>query len=273
MRVDSLQSAAPKEMAGGVPLVDFYAEFDGVFSEMVNSNVPLSRLMDPGFTYVTSALAKKYALDVDASAGPKRVTASDRGSFLQMGAFHYLSGGSATGTSPIGRGLQVLRTLLCDPIQGLSNDLRKANDAISNQLLADANPPKNLIEHWKRIETQSPNCMACHARINPMGFPLENYAFDGAWRDTYGNGSAIAYSGTFQGKAVTTPQNLIDGVVGSPEFYACAYRAGFSYLIGQPLDRPKLTSAVSASTVSSAGIRDVLLDIVSSDAFLNDGAG
>ena len=54
-------------------------------------------------------------------------------------------------------------------------------------------------------------CAACHTRIDPMGFPLENFDAVGRWRDTYGNGQEIDDSSTLDdGTYISGIDGLVD---------------------------------------------------------------
>ena len=55
-----------------------------------------------------------------------------------------------------------------------------------------------LVEHRK-----NPSCRGCHALIDPLGFPLENYDHMGRWRDNVDNHAELA-----NGKKITGPQEL-----------------------------------------------------------------
>jgi hypothetical protein len=57
------------------------------------------------------------------------------------------------------------------------------------------------------LHRANPACAGCHARIDPIGFPLENFDALGRWRDTDG------------GKPVDATGELADGAVihGLPE--------------------------------------------------------
>ena len=51
-------------------------------------------------------------------------------------------------------------------------------------------------------------CANCHARIDPLGFPLEHYDSTGRWRELYADGKPIDDSG------VLSDQTQIAGVPG-----------------------------------------------------------
>ncbi|MFP6899445.1 MAG: DUF1588 domain-containing protein, partial [Opitutales bacterium] len=41
----------------------------------------------------------------------------------------------------------------------------------------------------------NPDCAGCHAKIDPLGFALENFDLTGRWRDKYENGREVDPSG------------------------------------------------------------------------------
>jgi hypothetical protein len=46
------------------------------------------------------------------------------------------------------------------------------------------------------VHRKNPTCAACHARLDPLGFALENFDITGRWRDKYVNGRDVDSSGT-----------------------------------------------------------------------------
>lgn len=79
-------------------------------------------------------------------------------------------------TSPINRGVYVLENILGTPppppppdVEPLSPDLR-GKITLKEQLATHRNQEA---------------CASCHRKIDPMGFPLENFDPIGRWRDNY----------------------------------------------------------------------------------------
>jgi hypothetical protein len=57
--------------------------------------------------------------------------------------------------------------------------------------------PKNLTIREKfAMHRENPDCAGCHARIDPLGFALENFDITGRWRDKYENDRDVDASGT-----------------------------------------------------------------------------
>lgn len=87
----------------------------------------------------------------------------------------FLSGGRFE-TSPILRGVFVLRRLLCESLP--SPDFTVVNERLDIVGAFDhAQTPNHVIVSKS---TDSPQCVSCHAKINPVGFALE--AFDSVGR-------------------------------------------------------------------------------------------
>jgi hypothetical protein len=55
---------------------------------------------------------------------------------------------------------------------------------------------------------ESPACASCHSRIDPLGFPLENYDFIGRWRDQDAGKPIDNHGELPDGSIVTGPQSL-----------------------------------------------------------------
>jgi hypothetical protein len=67
---------------------------------------------------------------------------------------------------------------------------------------------QRLEEHRKK-----PNCAACHSRLDPLGFALENFDPIGRWRDKI-DGKPVDASGTLPGgEFVQGPEALKDALL------------------------------------------------------------
>src|SRR5438045_3775991 len=104
----------------------------------------------------------------------------------------------ATRTSPVLRGKWLLENILGTPPPAPPPNVPalKENDEGRTSLSIR----ERMEQHRK-----DPVCASCHARMDPLGFALENFDAIGKWRDTDEDGTAIDVSGalpdstTFQG--------------------------------------------------------------------------
>ena len=91
-------------------------------------------------------------------------------------------------TQPISRGAWVIEVILNDPPPPPPNDVPPLDENAG---------PKNLTIREKFAQhREHPDCAGCHARIDPLGFALENFDLVGLWRDQYENGRDVDVSGT-----------------------------------------------------------------------------
>ena len=83
-----------------------------------------------------------------------------------------------TRTQPIARGSWILGVIFNDPPAPPPNDvppLKETNDA-------------NLtIREQFAAHREHASCAGCHAKIDPLGFALENFDITGRWREKYEN--------------------------------------------------------------------------------------
>ena len=90
-----------------------------------------------------------------------------------------------TRTSPVKRGKWILEEILGTPppppppnVADLSNDDEDANGKRKD--------PSTTLRARLERHRADPNCASCHAKMDPLGFGLENFDAIGAWRDKDG---------------------------------------------------------------------------------------
>jgi hypothetical protein len=147
------------------------------FEEILADNRSVLALLDADFTYVNSSLARHYGLPGDFSQQPQRVALvadGRRGGVLGMGAVLAVSS-LPHRTSPVLRGKWILETLL-----GAPPPPPPANVPQLPENSPDAAPA--TLRARLQLHRQQAACAACHERIDPLGFGLENYDVLGRWR-------------------------------------------------------------------------------------------
>ena len=148
------------------------------FQEILAQNLPLTNLIDSDFSFMTNKLSRFYGLTIkDMTQQPKRAALpedSHRGGILGMAAVMAVSSYPQR-TSPVLRGKWILETLLGTPPPPPPPDVPDLKEEHAGEA------PRTLRE---RLEEHRRNavCASCHARIDPLGFPLENYDVLGRWR-------------------------------------------------------------------------------------------
>jgi len=170
----------------------FERETELFISSILRENRSVLDLLNANYTFINDRLAKHYGIPNIEGTYFRRYTfppGSVRGGLLGQGSILTLTS-YATRTSPVLRGKWVLENLLSAAppppppnIPALKTEGKRAGETLS---MRDA-----LTQH-----RANPACASCHARMDPIGFAMENFDAVGRWRDSDG-GNAIDASGVF----------------------------------------------------------------------------
>ena len=172
------------------------------FHALLRENGSLIRLLDADYTFVNETLAQHYGITNVSGPELRRVSLPDdrRGGVLGMGAVLTLTSYPQR-TSPVLRGKWVLEELLGTPPPPPPPDAGglPAEDA-----------PKNGLTFRQRLEEhrKKPQCAGCHARMDPLGFGLENFDAIGRWRTKIGGEPVDATGVMSTGEKFTGPAEL-----------------------------------------------------------------
>lgn len=156
------------------------AESSMFFMSLVRENRPVAALVDADYTFANEELADTlYGWDGIEGAEMRRVSLDDprRGGVLGQGAILAVTS-NYNKTSPVKRGHWILETLLGTPPPPPPPNAGVFDDEVGAQ--RELTFRQKLAQHSK-----NESCRACHAKIDPLGFPLENFDYFGRWRETY----------------------------------------------------------------------------------------
>lgn len=175
-------------------------------------------------------------------------------------------------TSLIERGAFVRNHLLCSPTPPFPGDID-----IEATLGGHAERP-TARERYEPLMTE-PACSGCHVAINPFGFAFEVYDWAGAYRTTE-NGATIDTSfdltfGSIEG-SFSGPGDLLAAIGKSEEAHACYATHAFRFALGRMEaleDRCALEEVRQAFIASEGDVRELMVAIVTSDAFMFRTAG
>ena len=172
------------------PDAKLYPEFDGILlhsmldetweflKHMIDENLSVTNVIDSDFAMLNERIAKHYGLELGTETGLRKIPLrkdQQRGGIITQASVLKVTANGTT-TSPIVRGVWLLERILGkhvppppDQVPAIEPDIRGAV-SIRDQL-------------DKHRSTES--CMACHKKIDPPGFALENYDVIGGWRENY----------------------------------------------------------------------------------------
>lgn len=171
--------------------VSMIRETELFFAEVLKDDLSLTNFVASDFTMLNGRLARHYGIPGVDGWDFRKVTLpkdSHRGGVMTMASVLKVTA-NGTYTQPVTRGVFVLERILgtAPPpppadVPSLVPDIRGA-----------VTIRQQLAKH-----RQEPSCAACHAKIDPPGFALENFDVIGGWRENYrtrGNGPAVMVEG------------------------------------------------------------------------------
>ncbi len=115
------------------------------------------------------------------------------------------------------------------------------------------------------------SCAACHAKLDPLGFGLENYDAIGAWRTNDGKFPVDAAGTLPGGKSFQTPAELKAILkTDSAAFSQCVTEKMLTYALGRGLeryDKPAVRSIQAGLAADGYKFSRLVLEIVNSMPF------
>ena len=226
-------------------------------------------LLTANYTFLNERLAKHYGIPGVRGSHFRRVTlppGSVRGGLLGQGSILTITSYS-TRTSPVLRGKWVLENLLSAAPPPPPADIPSLTTEGTER-----EKPLTLREAMTRHRA-SPACASCHARMDPIGFAMENFDAVGKWRERDAGNNPIDASGTFpEGTKFNGMSELKREVLRHPEqFAATVAERLLMYAIGRNLqyyDAPSVRAIVRGARPGKFSLSSLVLGVVNSRPFL-----
>jgi hypothetical protein len=143
---------------------------------ILRENRNVTDLLTADYTFLNESLAKHYGIPNVTGSHFRRVTlpaGSPRRGLLGQGSLLSITAYS-TRTSAVLRGKYVLENLLASPPPPPPPNVPSLNTERSGQPLS--------MKEAMQLHRASPACASCHAKMDPIGFALENFDAVGRWR-------------------------------------------------------------------------------------------
>jgi hypothetical protein len=207
-------------------------ETDLFLDSILRENRSVLDLLTANYSFVNERLARHYGIPNVQGSYFRRVTFpadSQRGGLLGQGSILTITS-YANRTSPVLRGKWVLENLLAAAppppppnVPALKTDAPEPGKTLT---MRDA-----MTQH-----RANPACAGCHARMDPIGFAMENFDAVGKWR-TRDSGNRIDASGEFPGGVrFDGPAGLKKTLMEHPEQFVSAMTEKLlMYAIGRNL--------------------------------------
>jgi hypothetical protein len=226
----------------------------------------LSSLLREPVSFVNQDLAPLYGLD--GSFGPDFVRVdldgAERGGVLTQIGF-LASHAYSTNTSPIHRGVFILRRVLCYPLPDPPGDVDLTLPPIEGEI--------RTTRQQVEVHTSPDSCTGCHGIINPIGFAFEHFDSIGRFRDDE-NGEPIDATGSvlLDGEATSYANGteMLDAIAASDDARDCYARNWLRYAYGRD-DREADTSTLAEITGALAdpdySVKSMLAALTQSRSF------
>jgi mono/diheme cytochrome c family protein len=258
------------------------------FAELLRDDLPARNVVASDFAMLNERLALHYGLPPVQGVALRRTPLpadSPRGGLMTQAAVLKVTANGTT-TSPVLRGAWIMERILGQKppppppsVPAVEPDIRGAV-TIRQQL-----------EKHRTLET----CNACHAKIDPAGFALENFDVMGGWRDRYRSeaggepAQGIAKSGQkfafHYALPVDASGELPDGrkfrdirdlkqllLADEKQLARNLAKQLAVYATGAPIrfaDREPIEQILERASSSHYGVRSLIHELVQSELFLN----
>jgi hypothetical protein len=177
------------------PSTEFFPEFNAnirqamhdetaqFFDTLRREDRSLLELLDADYTFVNEELARYYGLPDVKGKDLQRVSlkpGDHRGGLLGMGSVLSLTSHTSR-TSPTLRGKWILDVILGSP--------PPPPPANVSQIKEEKDKKKDVQTFREKLtqHAQLAACAACHRKMDPLGFALDNYNAVGVWREKLGD--------------------------------------------------------------------------------------
>jgi len=244
---------------------DFENEIDMFLDAQLKENNSVVDLLTSNETFLNEQLARHYGVPGVYGTHFRRVTLTDENRFGLLGKAAVLAVTSyTTRTSPTVRGKWLLENILAAPVPAPPPNIPALDASV---------PEGKVLSVREMLESHraNPVCASCHARMDPLGFSLENFDAIGQWRTTDA-GKAIDASGVLlDGTRVDGPVALRRALVAQKEQFVRAVTAKLlTYTLGRGIeyyDEPAVRGIVHSAAADDYRWSSVVLGIVKSPPF------
>jgi hypothetical protein len=257
------------------------------FAELVREDMPARNVVASDFAMLNERLAAHYGLPPVQGVALRRTPLpedSPRGGLMTQAAVLKVTANGTT-TSPVLRGAWIMERIL-----GLKPPPPPPSVPAVEPDTRGAVTIRQQLDKHRTLET----CNACHAKIDPAGFALENFDVMGGWRDCYrAEGAGEPEKGIGKGGQkftfhyalpVDPAGELPDGrkfrdvrelkatlVSDEKQLARNLARQLAVYATGAPIrfaDREKIDQILQRASSSHYGVRSLILELVQSELFL-----
>ncbi|HET6572940.1 MAG TPA: DUF1592 domain-containing protein [Fimbriiglobus sp.] len=233
------------------------------FEYVVKNDRSVLEFLDADYTFVNERLAKHYGIPKVYGRSFRRVKLPDnrRGGVVTQASVLTVTS-NPTRTSPVKRGKWVYENIL---------GLTAPPPAPDVPELPPVGQLKGTLRQQMEQHRANPSCATCHAKLDPLGFGLENFNGIGAWRDKDNNLPVDATGVLPDGNKFDGPAELRKVLLGkADQFRRCLAEKLMTYALGRGLeyyDKCALDEVTAKLKSGNDRFSALVLAIAESDAF------
>jgi mono/diheme cytochrome c family protein len=243
----------------------FVRETELFLDDQLKADRGVAELLTADSTFLNEQLARHYGISGVYGSHFRRVTLVDENRWGLLGKASVLAVTSyPTRTSPTIRGKWLLENILAAPVPPPPPD---ANTNLDESKAGKALSVREMLEQHRA----NPVCASCHARMDPLGFSLENFDAIGQWRTTDGDATINAAGVLLDGTKVDGPASLRRALLAQREqFIRNVTGKLLTYAVGRQMessDAPAIRSIVRGAAANDYRWSSMILGIVKSTPF------
>jgi mono/diheme cytochrome c family protein len=243
----------------------FVRETELFLDDQLKADRGIAELLDADSTFLNEQLARHYGVSGVYGSHFRRVTLADENRWGLLGKASVLAVTSyPTRTSPTIRGKWLLENILAAPVPPPPPN---TNTNLDETKIGKSASVREMLEQHRA----NPVCASCHARMDPLGFSLENFDAVGHWRSTDGEAAIDATGVLLDGTKVDGPAALRRSLLAQKEqFVRTVTGKLLTYAVGRQMeysDAPAIRAIVRRAAADDYRWSSTILAIVKSTPF------
>jgi hypothetical protein len=249
----------------------FRRETELLFDSIIKENRSVVDLLTADYTFLNERLAKHYGIPNIYGSQFRRVSLGPdlayRRGLLGQGSVLSLTWVQNFRTSPVKRGVWVLENILGTPPPEPPPNVPPLEDSKGDNKIM-------TLREQMTIHRKMEPCASCHKLMDPIGFSLENFDADAAWRTKQGGDggvpldtSAVLWDGTKVDGPIELRQALLHY---SPQFVRMITEKLMTFSLGRGVeyeDMPVIRSIVHNADKDNDRFQAILMGIIKSAPF------
>jgi hypothetical protein len=243
----------------------FVKETELFLDDQLKADRSIGELLTANETFLNEQLARHYGVPGVYGSHFRRVRLADENRWGLLGKASILAVTSYPDrTAPTIRGKWLLENILAAPPPPPPPN---ANTTLAENKTGQPASVREMLERHRA----NPVCSSCHARMDPLGFSLENFDALGQWRTMDGDTPVNATGVLLDGTPVDGPAALRRALVAQKEqFVRTVTGKLLTYALGREMtssDAPTIRSIVRAAAPDDYRWSSTILAIVKSTPF------